>query len=376
MRILAASGIFHPEAGGPATYLYHLLPELQKRGHHVSALTFGDAEVRDYPYLLTRIPRQSYLRRQIDYYRAATRLWTGHDLAYIHSLGLPLPAKIRPRLAKIVGDQVWERAINKGWVSPTTDVDEFQTGRYPLTVTLNKMLYYSEARRFDGIIVPSEYLKHMVIGWGVDPEKVRVIYNALDTGDPIPSESRSEARTRLGLADTPLLLTAARLTPWKGVDHTIRAIARLDNVHLLVAGDGAIRLSLEALARQLDVADRVHFLGHVGRGKLALYFRAADYTVLYSGYEGLPHVLLESLHYGTPVIASHKGGNPEVVQHGVNGWLVPYIDVDTLATAIEKALAPDEQARCAANSAFGLERFSWESLVEQTEAVLREVAGV
>jgi glycosyltransferase involved in cell wall biosynthesis len=56
---------------------------------------------------------------------------------------------------------------------------------------------------------------------------------------------------------------------------------------------------------------------------MALYFRSADYTVLYSGYEGLSHTLLESLLAGTPVIASNKGGNPEVVRHGENGLLVP-----------------------------------------------------
>ena len=71
------------------------------------------------------------------------------------------------------------------------------------------------------------------------------------------------------------------------------------------------------------MAARVTFLGRVPRETLAIYFRAADYTVLYSGYEGLPHVLLESLQVGTPVIASEKGGNPEVVRHDHNGLTFP-----------------------------------------------------
>ncbi len=76
--------------------------------------------------------------------------------------------------------------------------------------------------------------------------------------------------------------------------------------------------------------------------------KAADYVALYSGYEGLSHTLLESLRAGTPVIASDKGGNPEVVQHGINGLLVAYanaaISAEALADAIREALRPGVRA--------------------------------
>ena len=88
----------------PVDLAVDLLPELQGRGHDVAALSFGDSDAAGYPYPLTRIPRRNYLRRQIEYYQAAARLWAEHDVAYIHSLGLPLPPALRPRLAKIVGD--------------------------------------------------------------------------------------------------------------------------------------------------------------------------------------------------------------------------------------------------------------------------------
>ncbi len=373
MRLLIASGIFHPETGGPATYLFNLLPELVARGHSVSVLSFGDAATQGYPYPLTRIPRGFYLRRQLEYYWAASRLWPGHDLAYIHTLGLPLPRAIRPRVAKIVGDAAWERAMNRGWVAPDTDVDIFQSARYSLPVEINKALRAREARRLDHIIVPSEYLKRMVVGWGVAPERVTVIYNALEKGINIPSETQAEARTILGLPSGPLLLTPARLTPWKGVDHSIQALARLPDVQMVVAGDGIIRPALEELAYRLGVEQRVRFVGRVPREKLALYFRAADYTLLYSGYEGLSHVLLESLSIGTPVIASHKGGNPEVIQHGVNGLLVPYVDITALASAIEQAFSTGMREQLSAGVAVGLERFSWSALVEQTIRVLEAV---
>lgn len=377
MRIFVASGIFHPEPGGPATYLYELLPELLARGHAVTALSFGDppGEAQGYPYPLTRISRRaSYPRRQWAYYQSAARLWPGHDLAYVHTLGLPLPAGARPRVGKIVGDKAWERAVNRGWVAPGTDIDRFQTERYSPLVEAGKALRARQARRFDHIIVPSEYLRRMVIGWGVDPARVTVVYNALRAGDP-PPVSQEEARARLGLPPGPLLVTAARLTAWKGIDQSLRALQQVDHVRLVVAGDGPERAALEALAGQLGLAERVRFAGRVPRDEIGVFFRAADYTLLYSGYEGLPHVLLESLHAGTPVIASDKGGNPEVVQPGVNGLLTPYMDATALAESIRAAFAPGERARLAASAPAGLERFEWGRLVEQTLAVLERAGG-
>src|SRR5690349_17703782 len=140
MRIFVASGIFHPEPGGPSTYLYHMLPRLQARGHDITALAFGDAPVDTYPYPLTRIPRRFYPLRQWNYYRAASKLWTAQNVAYLHSLGLPLPASIKPRVLKIVGDTAWERAVNKGWIAPTFDIDAFQSTRLSTQVEADKLL--------------------------------------------------------------------------------------------------------------------------------------------------------------------------------------------------------------------------------------------
>src|SRR5690606_28848220 len=127
-----------------------------------------------------------------------------------------------------------------------------------------------------------------------------VVYNALPGERSAPTETAAEARRRLGLPDGPLLFTAARLMPLKGIDHTLRALADLPDVRLVVAGEGPARAELEALTAELGLSDRVRFEGFVERDRLPLYFRAADYTLLYSGGEGLSHTLIESLALGTP----------------------------------------------------------------------------
>ena len=145
-------------------------------------------------------------------------------------------------------------------------------------------------------------------------------------------------------------------------------------MRLVVAGEGPARAELEALTAELGLSDRVRFEGFVERDRLPLYFRAADYTLLYSGGEGLSHTLIESLALGTPVIASDAGGNPEVVQHGMNGLLVPYVDPAALVRTLHEAFEPGRRAALAANTSAGLERFDWAHLVEQTIDVLRAAA--
>lgn len=373
-RLFIASGIFHPEPGGPATYLHELLPQLQVRGWDVRALTFSDTpDNQGEPYPVTRIVRTSYPVRMGRYAAASRPLLQWANLVYVHQLGLPLLGKkSAPRIIKIVGDIVWERAVRRGWISPRQDIDAFQHGRYGVRVGFDRDRLNKEARTFDGVIVPSEYLKRMVAGWGVDEAKIRVIYNALPDDIATPEISQAEARARLNLpADQPIVLTVGRILPWKGVDHLAAALAQVPHVRMVVAGDGPALADAQREAESAGVADRVTFLGRVSRKDMPLWMRAADYVALYSGYEGLSHTLLESLRAGTPVIASDKGGNPEVVRHGVNGLLVPYVDRAALADTLRHAFQPGVRAALATRAETGMERFSFATLVEQTHSTLQ-----
>ncbi|MBA3869903.1 MAG: glycosyltransferase family 4 protein [Anaerolineae bacterium] len=374
-RLFVAAGIFHPESGGPATYLYELLPELQKMGWQPHVVTYGAGDTTAYPYPLTRIPRRPLPIRLAHYGLAAFPLLRWADLVYVHTLDLPLIGGNAKRVVKMVGDQAWERSIRKGWIPPTEDIDTFQMKDYGGVVSTQKAARARQMQAMDGVIVPSQYLKQMVTGWGVDEAKINVVYNALpphmlsapETGSSL---TQADARKQLNLPDAPTLLTAARLTAWKGVDHLISALQHIPDVRLIVAGEGELLDSLKAQAEAAGMTNRVSFLGKISRDKLAIYMKAADYLALYSGYEGLSHTLLESLLAGTPVIASDKGGNPEVVQHNVNGLLVPYVDVPALTAALQTAFRSGERERLAANSRTGMERFQFATMVKHTSDVL------
>ena len=232
-RLLIATGIFHPESGGPATYLYHLLPHLQAHGYEVKLLTFGAPTPQDdsYGYPVTRIPRDiPYTGRTWNYAQAARPLLKWADQVYVHTLMLPLWTlpweQNKPRVSKIVGDQAWERAVRLGWVTPTTDIDRFQIQRQrnPF-VRANKFLRKREVRVAQGIIVPSKYLQKMAVRWGMPTSRIEVVYNALPPDHQTANVSQAEARAQLGLDPTrPILLTVARLLPWKGIDAFIRVM--------------------------------------------------------------------------------------------------------------------------------------------------------
>jgi len=136
-------------------------------------------------------------------------------------------------------------------------------------------------------------------------------YNAVDLAAYQDLPSREEIRARLGLAGR-VVLTAARLTPWKGVNRLIAALPAwreaVPGTNLVIVGDGPERANLERLAHEVGVAEAVTFVGQVPHEWMPLYLRAADVFVLYSGYEGLPHVVLEAMAAGVPVVASRKGG--------------------------------------------------------------------
>ena len=381
MRIAVTTGTFHPDSGGPPTYLHRLGRELGERGHALRLLTFGERSPEVYPYPVTRVSRRLPLAPRLSLYTLhAARVCAWADVVFASDYGLPatlLRLVIRrPVVLKVVGDFAWESAVRRRLIPPSTSIDAFQNApKGPAGAGLAAIQRFY-ATRADRVIVPSAYLAGLVRGWGVDPDRVRVIHNAVDVEAFDRSPSPDDARRALGL-DGPVLLTIARLTAWKGVDHAIRVVAALGashNLQMVHCGEGPEESRLKALAAELGVADRVQFHGRVPRARVPLYLSAADIFVLYSGYEGLPHVVLEAMAARVPVIVSDRGGNVEVVEHGQTGIVVPWDRPAHLTSAVANVLSdPSLRDALAGRARAAVEsRFGWSRLVEQTTRVFEE----
>jgi glycosyltransferase involved in cell wall biosynthesis len=201
------------------------------------------------------------------------------------------------------------------------------------------------------IIAVSQSLADRVLTLGIDPAKVDVVYNGVDTTLFSPG-SRPAARRRLGLAeDVPLLLFVGNLVPVKGVEVLLEAWARLRRSGLafqgICIGQGPLRSALERQARALGLGDQVRFVGTVGRAQLPDWFRAASVCCLSSHSEGIPNVLLEATACGTPFVATRVGGISEIAHFGVNR-LVPAADAAALADGIREMMTAGATERCGA----------------------------
>ena len=228
-KLFVASGIFHPEAGGPATYLKELLPALQGVGWQPRVLTYGAPQTADYGYPVRRIARGPLPLRRAKYALAAAGSLAWADIVYAQTIDLPLwGRRTVPRVIKVVGDQAWERCVRKRWLPADMGIDAFQTYQGDWRARWQKNARSRQVAAMDAVIVPSQYLKEMVINWGVAPEKIHVIYNALP---PLPlSASRAEIRAELNWDQQPTLVTVARLQPWKGIDYLIQALRDLPEI--------------------------------------------------------------------------------------------------------------------------------------------------
>jgi glycosyltransferase involved in cell wall biosynthesis len=379
MKILIVTGTYYPDIGGPSRYLYSLGQDLQSMGHFVELVTFGedDPSLSD-PFPTKRISRQLPVPlRMAEMGKAVWRASRDADLLYVNDYGLPAVLANtwadKPLAMKIVGDFAWEVSIRRGWTG--VDVDAFQHQFSPVRLRAVKALQNYYVGKADAIIVPSQYLKKLVSGWGVDPGLIHVIYNALDSRQ-YQENQNEEAAPSIPRQDGLTILTVARLAPWKGVGTLVEILAKLPEfVRLVVVGDGPIRPSLEARVARMGLENRVQFVGSVPLGETHSYFADSDIFVLFSGYEGFSHVLLEASHAGLPIIASDRGGNPELIHHRQNGLLVPWPDTEGLEKAlVEMVSDADLRAMLGLAARTTVEKFSWSNLLSKTLSIFEATA--
>ena len=380
LRICIASGTFHPDVGGPPTYLLALADELVRRGHPLRVVTHGQPGGScSYPYPIERIPREQPAPLRLTRFTvAALTAARRADLLYVNDYGLPPTiANLilrKPTVLKIVGDFAWEYATRHELLPAGLGIDEFQQQRFRPAVERLRAIQRWYARRADLVIVPSRYLASLVGGWGVPAERLRVVYNA-PTPHP-PGLSAGETRQRYGFSEGDFVVVCvARLAPWKGLDVLIRALRVAQQwaptLRLLVVGDGEARATLETLAAPLGRS--VLFTGEVPRGEALAALAAGDLVALVSGYEGLSHVLLEAMAAGRPIVASAVGGNLELIGDGDNGLLVPYGDEQALVARLALLAGdPSIGQRLGQQARLDAEARSWPRLVEATLGVFDE----
>ncbi len=333
MKLVIATPLYPPEPGGPATYTKLLEEELPKNGVDVEVVKFS--LVRHLPKLIRHI---AYYRRVVAAAKDADAILALDPV----SVGVPAMHAARrakkPFYVKVVGDYAWEQGRQRAGVTAT--LDEFVRTRQPSSfVRFLQRQQTKVASAATRVIVPSEYLKKVVVAWGIPEEKISVIYNAVSIED-IGSVPEAVA----GLVH-PTVVTVGRLVPWKGIpgliDAVVAARASVPTLSLVIVGDGPARAELETYAKA-RLVNGYTFTGQLSHEDTLAVMQAADIFALNTAYEGFSHVLLEASMLGMPILTTPSGGNVELLENETTGLLVPVDSVEAMAQALTRLAGEPE----------------------------------
>ena len=333
MKVLQQCIYFPPEVGGLESHAYYLCRELVRMGDEVTMVTslsrpgLARAEVMDGIQVVRRwMPSRSPAG------------WIAHTSA---TFAAYLP---RAREADVLHAQTFASA-------PPAMLAKRMFGR-PLVLTLHTSHFLRLAQRAawqpvlrriiasaDWLLAASTEIRDVALGLYAHP-RAEALTNGVDTEmfAPGPASLPTAGRRRV--------IVPRRLFEKNGVEYFVRALplvrAQLD-VEAIVVGDGPERVRLEALARELDVADAVRFLGARPNAELPGLLRSADAAVFPSLMEATSVAALEAMSCGLPVAASRVGGLPEIVDETV-GTLFEPADPADLAARLVTLLRRDDLA--------------------------------
>ena len=351
MKILIYTLEFVPFAGGIATFCYELAVGLSRLGHHVTVVAprVGELDHEDvFPFTVKRITdhRNRFIRMGL----ATKMIWQA-------------VANVRPDLVLVTQQYALLSVALFGRWFPSDTVPVLhgseilwhaRRGGIVRWAVAGLMLRYYRSREL--IICGSAYARALAVTTlQIASDKSEVVYYGMRSGFDPQKHDGGEIRRRLGLDSTAIvLLTVARLVPRKGQDVLIRAlpsvIRRHPNVVYVCAGEGTYRAHLQAAARFAGVEDHVLFVGRVSDSEKYSYYAACDLFVMLSRrdgdtVEGFGLSFLEAWHASKPVLGGRHGGVVEVIDDGINGFIVEPEDEKEVARVLIHALNDNETLR-------------------------------
>lgn len=373
MKVLIATPLYPPDIGGPATYTKTLETELPAHGVAVVVVSFHT--VRHFPKLIRHMVYMVKLfraTRDVDVMLALDPVSVGLPATLVSLI------RMKPLVVKVVGDYAWEEGQQRFHVKDNLDI--FVTkpfNHYLAQVGMLRLVQKFVASRAKQVIVPSKYLKAIVHAWGIAEEKISVVYNAYDVSEL--RGDRNELRSRHNLSGR-VILSAGRLVPWKGFTMLIHLMVHIvreyPDAKLYIAGSGPDEAELKRLIVSEGMSNSVIMLGAIPHDVLMEYVLATDCFVLNTGYEGLSHQLLEVLAAGTPIITTRVGGNPELIENGKTGFLVPHDDIEEFRRALRGVFEEPEHAKAMSEEGKRfMQGFTVPHMIDGTVSVFKNITS-
>ena len=369
MRILQLTS--HLNVGGITRYVLSLSQRLVARGHRVIiASDRGSVAAQVKAMGATHYP----LRLNTSAEFSLKVLWGIRQLAgYVAQEPVDV-IHAHTRVAQVVADRI-SRRLNVPYVTTWHGIYKPRLGRrwWPCT---------GEAT----IAISGPVRQHLLRDFHVPERRIRCIYNGIDVAHYalLPEAGALQTfRKRWQIPEKqPIIGGIGRLAAGevKGFDLLLVAAylvqSAVPGLQVLIVGDGPRRPFLEDVARRLGVRHRVHFVGATQDIRVPLALM--DIFVFPSRWpEAFGLTLVEAMAAGKPVVATSMGAVPEIIQHGVSGWLVPTEDPLSLAEAIARLMGDRSAARRIGIQAQTRVReiFSLDRMTAEVESVYQEVVN-
>ncbi|MBS0169848.1 MAG: glycosyltransferase family 4 protein [Nitrospira sp.] len=254
--------------------------------------------------------------------------------------GLRFKKLLKDEHVDVIHAHEFDANVQGSFVSALTGIPLVATvhGKNYFWEKFRRRLAYRWVSRRATMVAVSENLKHFIVDKvGVDSRDVKVVYNGVNVLPPCSPADIEQCRKELDLpTGNQIVGVVGNLYPVKGHQYLIAAIptilAKCPKTTFVFAGRGQLEAELKEQAHQLGIDGYVRFLGL--RQDIPQILALLDVFVLPSLSEGLSMAILEAMVAGKPVIATDVGGNPELVEDGVTGYLVPSQNSQALADRV------------------------------------------
>jgi phosphatidylinositol alpha-1,6-mannosyltransferase len=380
MRLILLSTEFPPGPGGIGTHAFELARQLTAVGWTITVVTPQDYVSADEAEAFNRAQPFAVVRlRPVP--GAPLKLlsrWLVANRAIQH---------FNPRALVASGERaVWlghwlARRHQVPWVAVGHGSEFAAKPRWKFNLTRSAFEHASR------VVCVSQFTAGQMTGIGIRPQQTLVIPNGADEArfTMLPEDTVLAFRKKIGLPDAQLLLTVGNVTERKGQQVVIRALPHIlkarPNTHYLMAGLPTRQEDFLKLARDLGVAEHVHFLGRVPAADMIGYMNCADVFAMTSTItadgdcEGYGIAVVEAALCGKPAVVSANSGLAEAIVDGVTGIAVPAGDEVATATAIVRLLQDDKQRRAMGQAALrrALQEQTWSNRVKEYDELLRQL---
>ncbi len=326
-------------------------------GHvHVHRVGFGGAYLSKVLYIPLAALKARVLNRELHF----DALWSMMTYMLFPVVLLRLFNIRIPHILTLQDGDPYEKVFERGFIRPLTPLLDYGFRTTALVqVISNYLASWPPRRGYRGVIE--------IIHNGANPK---------DLHEAVSLKEIEALKQKLGKKDDDVwLVNTARLVHQKGTDETIRALSSLPaNVKFLIVGSGPDEEMLKKLVKELNLEDRVIFVGPVDRSEVTKYRRASDIFVAPSRSEGLGNAFLSAMASRLPVVTTQEGGLAEFVfdkkhnpEKSATAWVVDKNNPQQIAEAVTDILKHPEKAREVTEHAHAmvLDKYDWDIVSKQ-----------